>query len=575
MPRPVPDTIVRNGVYHFKKRIPRRLVGAPGFGGNPFVQFSLNTKDRKVALQRAEEARQAFEAKVTQPLIGTTPSSTAGGYAAYVARIAPTNDMMIGAAERYRWDTINAHPVHHDAENNQKWGHLTSEEIVAGRPLGDWREERDQLLSNPITENTIRIARSQVEQQGWELPFGSDEFRRFCNLLGRARLSAIKTILEADTMDGFELLLGSVPKREFQSAYSIGQAVQDYQSKKAEKAEMVKKLPIALRAWNELIGIQPVSQIRKADVFKFRDRLFKVPERAGDRFKGMTFAQAIEANLKRDEPFPTLSARTVKVGYVGMLNAAVGEAVRNDLVTSNPFSNVRVEGSDEINAERRPFRDYELKAIFTHPIWTGCKSEETRNTPGDVVIKDHYYWPPLIALFSGMRGSEVGGLTLADVFLPGDHDLPHFRVRGTKTASAVREIPLHPQLLKLGFSEYVRELRKTRHTRLFPNWKLPAGKKKYSMSPCQNNFNKKVLAPDRIGGATGLTFHCFRHTLELEMSKATFDEAFRLRIMGHKNVGTKRNYRKPDLAAYYKPFCALKFEGVDLRHLRSAGRARV
>lgn len=575
MSRPVPDTIIRNGVFHFKRRVPSHLIGKPPFGNAEFVQFSLKTRDRRVALTRAENARQSFDQKMAGQGDREPEVRASNDYATYVARIRPTRSMMLSVAEAFRWEIVENTPVHHDAQANAEFGHLSSDDIVGGRPLSYWLEEQQELERSPLTSGNIEAANRLADRHGWDLPAGSNDHTMFCDYLRRARLGAIKAIVEANTPEGFDLLLSAVPKRGLMNAYTVGQSVSEYLVKKSEKAEMVKKLPAALRAWNELVGIQPVSLIRKPDVHNFRDRLLKVPERAGDRFRGMTLAQAIEANIKRDEPYPTLSPRTVKIGYIGMLNAAMSEAAKNDYVLSNPFAGVHVEGSDDLSEERRPFRDYELKAIFSHPIWTGCKSGDQRNTPGALIIKDHYYWPPLLAFFTGMRGSEIGGLRLADVALPDEHPLPHFHVRGTKTSSAVRDIPLHPLLMKLGFAEYVEELRSAGQARLFPAWKLPAGKKKYSMSPCQNNFNKKVLHADRLKpegssgkGPEGLTFHCFRHTLENEMSKGVLDDAYRLRVMGHSQKGTKRNYRKPDLAEYHASFCEkLTFTRVDLRHL--------
>ncbi len=573
MPKSLPDTIQRNGTYHFKKRVPQHLRGSASFGDSEFVQFSLRTRDRDVAMKRAQSARDRFHQMAQSTDLAGSSVSLADNSSFNPAdlppplRNKPTREVLIEVADRYRWSLIQESTAHFDEDALEEVGHVVSD-WVAGRPLSDWLEIRDELERSSKSPLILRAAAELANRYGWDVATESGEHALFCHLLTRAHLSGLKIILSSQSSDGFDQLLNGRPKGPEPSRYTLDQAVEYYSKVKADRPHMVIKMRNAVRAWHDLVGISSLALIRRSHVEEFADQLRRVPARYSERFAGLSLRQAIEANGQRNMPFRTLAARTIKVGYVGALNAAVAESFRKELTSHNPFQGIRIDGAHELSSSRRPFREHELSAIFSHPIWTGCKDEIARNTPGSMIIRDRYFWPPLIALFTGMRANEIASLLLSDIHLPTEHQLPHFVVRGTKTASAVREIPIHPRLAEIGFSDYVRDLRNKRETRLFPDWRKPAGKP-YSCAPCQNNFNNKVLRQELLDGDRPV-FHCFRHTLETEMSRVQFPDDWRHRIMGHALEGMRRHYRKPDLADYHRPYCSqIGFSFLDLSHLRS------
>jgi integrase len=78
---------------------------------------------------------------------------------------------------------------------------------------------------------------------------------------------------------------------------------------------------------------------------------------------------------------------------------------------------------------------------------------------------------PLLALFTGARLQELGRLTTDDVKEERGIIFFDLTLAGTKTASAKRMIPLHPELIRLGFMEYVRGRRAEGGGALFPDLK--------------------------------------------------------------------------------------------------------
>ena len=89
--------------------------------------------------------------------------------------------------------------------------------------------------------------------------------------------------------------------------------------------------------------------------------------------------------------------------------------------------------------------------------------------------KPERYWVTLLSAYSGARLNEICQLETSDIQqhsgiwvmnLTGDSE-----DKSIKTEAGNRIIPLHPRLLKLGFLDYVQQIRNGNHQKLFPNLK--------------------------------------------------------------------------------------------------------
>jgi integrase len=96
--------------------------------------------------------------------------------------------------------------------------------------------------------------------------------------------------------------------------------------------------------------------------------------------------------------------------------------------------------------------------------------------PGVHVIKDEYYWLPLLAAFTGARLEELGQLHVSDIreseggrYFSINEDEP---TKHVKNADSIRDIPIHPELVRLGFLHYVDAIRTNSGKRVFPNLEI-------------------------------------------------------------------------------------------------------
>lgn len=162
----------------------------------------------------------------------------------------------------------------------------------------------------------------------------------------------------------------------------------------------------------------------------------------------------------------------------------------------------------------------ELRALFTTPVWTGCQSINRRSKPGTVILRDEKFWLPLIAVFSGMRQEEICQLRLADVReVEGiwAFDLNLRTGQQLKNANAIRQVPVHSELVRLGLLAYAEEQRALGKDLLFPNLQ-PGG----ADDRLGHNYSKWF---SRYRRETGLfvpvrDFHSFRHSATTFMSRA-------------------------------------------------------
>lgn len=576
----LPDTIRRNETFHFKKRIPAELIGIPPFRENQaFVQFSLKTKSPHDALRAMDNAYSKFEELIKHARSYLKPSSIAPHESTKLTETplrTPTQDDLEFSVDRFRSEYLAKYSNIEDPRYHREFGSL-GRTIIAGVLEEDWDRIARELLDDTVLfpDRTLECARRLLERYHWDIDVDGDLFEYFCDRLRYAELSAVREIVERSKSKTF------VSKSEIRRAelerqtgeYTVSDAVDDYITALPDKAEMHEKLRAASLVWSELMHTPRISEIDQAHVVEFIDLLRELPKNAKQRFPEATLLQALQRNKALKSPFPTISPRTIKTNYVGPLATAVTMAVGRKRARQNPFNGVKVFGSSETTQTRRAFKIRELRSVFSQPVFQGSHSKKRRNQPGTNIYMDHYYWPALIALFSGMRANEIAELKLSDIQWTEITNTrrPYFKVPGTKTKNAIRDLPVHPTLVELGFLQYVETIRASGNQRLFPEWHKPTGKKR-SEGRCIRNFNERIL-PAAIDGPDRPSFHCFRHTLLSELERNDFSPLLMAKMIGHssKETVTGKHYLDPQLEDYYERFCSLiKYEGLELGTLLSA-----
>lgn len=225
---------------------------------------------------------------------------------------------------------------------------------------------------------------------------------------------------------------------------------------------------------------------------------------------------------------------------------------RGSYIHENPMAQA-MGTKKEIRAKQQSWAEFtldDLKLLFSEQY-------KLRMTELD------WYWAPLISLFSGARLSEIANLTTSDLLVVEGVHCMH--IADAKTVSGVRVVPIHSALLKLGFWDYVEELRAQGFERIYPN--RPADKpEKMSgrmwgvwVNECGITDQRKV-------------FHSFRSTAITDLHNAEASHAGIHRAVGHATAGTKGAHgtyvRGIDLKVLKFTIEALRYDTVDIALLR-------
>ena len=115
---------------------------------------------------------------------------------------------------------------------------------------------------------------------------------------------------------------------------------------------------------------------------------------------------------------------------------------------------------------REPWTKEELGLIFSDLLWT------KRAIPTDKKAgKEAAYWIPLIACYTGARLTEIAQLWTDDIAMELGKEAFEFRAdaqrdQKLKNTGSWRAVPMHSELIRLGFCDYVQSLPKGE---LFPH----------------------------------------------------------------------------------------------------------
>ena len=301
------------------------------------------------------------------------------------------------------------------------------------------------------------------------------------------------------------------------------------------------------RLFAEVCGDKPLQDYTRGDADEFRKKIQRLPwdysKAPAYRNRSVDEILKVAESQAKTRDVQPITQRTVK-RHFSALSGLWGSALSAGTVSQNIFSGFRFGSSKKASEQRDLWEEAELKLLFQSPIYTGCKSELRRAEPGSLVLKDEKFWLPVIALFSGMRQEEIAQLHLEDIKETDGivfFDINDKPPRMLKNANAARQVPLHSQLIRLGFLSYLEGCRKARQTRLFPNLK-PGG----ADNRLGHAYSKFFTRYRRDVGLyrKGLDFHSFRHTFSTLLHQAGVERAVLDHVTGHSTPGETSRYVK-------------------------------
>ncbi|MDW9812094.1 DUF6538 domain-containing protein [Sinorhizobium meliloti] len=322
----------------------------------------------------------------------------------------------------------------------------------------------------------------------------------------------------------------------------------------------------------------PVHRIDKKAVREWKALLLKYPVKATETkaFEGMKLAQIVKHNATVGKP--TISTNTVN-RYLSGLGAFCGWLVAHGYLDINPVTDMFLaKKKDKVVF---PFKVDQMNALFKSPFFTGCQGDESPrlwSKPGNVLIRDHRYWVPLVMLYSGARPGEIAQLAVSDVRQEHEHWVMHITDEGdgdddksVKNEKSMRLVPVHKELVKLGFLDYHADMKETGEGRLFP---LAERNSRGQMIADFSRDFGRYLTKLGLKNGRGLSLYSFRHGVFDAYRRAGYlDEQFNFMLghaSGNKVTGGYGVLPQGMLKQRVELVNAVAYPGLDLAHLHAA-----
>ena len=287
-------------------------------------------------------------------------------------------------------------------------------------------------------------------------------------------------------------------------------------------------------------GIAGLRELRQPHLAKFINFLqFEVYKHYGK--SGADETRSIAELLKiaagkpakmRGVEAPTLNRHLTYLNQ--LLDYARSQGARLDADLSTARLRARNTQDDRARNARPTLKAEAATRVFASPPFTGCRSWEEPLEPGDAVFHRALYFVPLMLYYQGGRREEFCGLEVDDVIVDNGpnaylHVAPN-GVRRLKNPQSKRNSPLHPEVLRLNFLDYVAAVKALGYRRLFPDLHSPS-----TRSPTGDRFYrefKPVLSAADTDEA-GFVIHSLRRGFGNALKQKRVTEEERGDLLGH------------------------------------------
>lgn len=409
----------RDGRYYARKIVPKEWRAF--LEGKTEFREPLGA-DRSAAIDALPDALVRFKAELHV-------AKRAAAAARHTAPIAPAYPL---SAEQIAFQSYHDRLAHDEAQRQADPQYMHSpidDGFIAELRIGAGGGSSDAELAE-LVGRLIEYFRARGNT---DVTFGSPEWRHLARLLCRSELEALARLYERDEGDysgkisdpALALaLIEPIPAPPAALPVSIMGLFDDYIAARRE------------------VGIGAEAERRWIPAF--RDLC---------RFLGHDDARKItKQNLKdwRSEARKTRSAKTISDVWLGSVRTVLNWAVREDRLDANVAQDVRQELPKKNPTRERGYTDAEAVLVLEAACSYLRPDKEHEATASAKK------WVPWLSAFTGARVTELTQLRKEDVRQEGKHWVIRITPEaGTVKAGGYRDVPLHPQLVDLGFPDFV------------------------------------------------------------------------------------------------------------------------
>ncbi len=589
--------LVRNqhGVFHLRKKVPKRLEEAVAVvtgSAKPRVSWlkkTLGTKDLKAAKVRSTPLLMEFDRVLAEaealtaerPLRTSLSEKEIERIAQYhFANVLAEDDEMRrdGSGSEQVFQSVARQLADAGVEFTTtfhvgavpEYGLSEREMQKRGEDLQTYIALAERALAqgnisaiSDYMEELLHVFRIKLDPK-------SLAYRQLGTAVLRENVKALRAIERRHKGEPIETPnLPSVGDPTTNDGENISAALAGWRKSKAPSPATLREFTYAVARFVELHGDMPVSKITRKSVREFREALQQMPIRRSGSLQRATLPELVEWSRRHTEA-RKVSAATVNKLLGGVQAVTVwardNGLIPDDVPWADPFSNMRLE---EPEPEREPWEPAELRILFGSPVFT----DGARPKAGGGAAA---FWLPLLGIFTGARLGELAPLTVDDV--TADEATGIFVIsivedaqagKRLKNRGSRRIIPVHPELVRLGFVEFVKKARRD-GARLFPQLTPgPRGGLGEAWSKWFGRYIRSlgITNKDRV-------FHSFRHGFKDALRAARVSEDINDALTGHaggnsvaRGYGAKDMVRRFGLPGLADAVSKVTYPGLDLSHI--------
>ncbi len=408
----------RDGRYYARLVIPDNL--RQFLDGKTELRTPLGA-DRRTALAKLPSAVAALQHKIALAEQRSGRPVELGRYPLSEAQIALRH-----YSERLAFDEAARNAGH-------QWSNVGVDDysiaLLKDGIAGNLRDDELEILVGSRIERYRRLGNTTVEK-------GTPNWRTLARGLCVAELEAMGRVIERDEGDytgkpEHPLLANAKPIEEEKPPVSIKGLFKLYMQELKANDKGVG----AEKRWTNIID-DLVQFVRSDDANK------------------LTKKKLIE--WKDAKLASKLAPRTVKDVYLTAIKAVLNWAVSNDHLEANPAQNIKMRVAAKALNRSKGFTNDEAKGIlkfslaYVAPHSHNPRTRELRETSAAKK------WAPLLCTLTGSRIAEITQLRKEDFRY--EKDVPVMRITpdaGSVKNRQYRDVPLHKQIVELGFLEFV------------------------------------------------------------------------------------------------------------------------
>lgn len=245
-----------------------------------------------------------------------------------------------------------------------------------------------------------------------------------------------------------------------------------------------------------------VEDIKKEDIKKVSFDFYTVPKYSKQKLKNVSSIKDIL--VARKDP-TALTSKTVQQ-YLIAFKSFMIYLKKEDIIKDSFSENFVIPKINREKPQKEAFTEKELLLIFNPKYYP--YSMDANKYP--------LFWLPILALYTGNRIGELAQLNVDDIKL--DKKIPFINIsrendNSLKTTASCREIPIHPDLIELGFIDFVKSQKKKKYKKLFHTLTKDKNNHNGYGNAVGKWFNERYLV--WLGIKTpSKSFHSFRYNLK-------------------------------------------------------------